>query len=302
VGEVAALLLAIMLVRLITYIRNRNLPHVGGEVGPRQTVSQPPPIPDGFVFAETRAMTLFTASGTATKFRTLEQFRRKGTRRETILMHVYRVFCCPTDIEIPVDAADYERIDATEALALLSELPDPRLVRRLQLSDRPCFLDPWQRKFNGPGAFLVGTANQNGVIVLYRPSRRMSQVDRPGLTLLHEWLHLLAFRSAPALRQFARTNRLEPLPPLTKFVDHGLRNAAIHEAWADLGERLFGYDDRIAREAALAFPAHSLILWRSVENALRSTPEGLRSTRFAALENRGQFFSGAAAEKAKGRN
>ncbi len=126
-------------------------------------------------------------------------------------MRVYRVAGCATEIEVPLAPADYKRIDAAEALALLRELPDPRLVRRLHLSDEPCFLDPWVRQVTRQDFFLLGNATSSGLIVLYRPDRY--RPHSTGLTLLHEWLHLLAFKSRSAVRRFQRANEVEPLAP-----------------------------------------------------------------------------------------
>lgn len=286
-------ILLLLIFALVSKLLNRNLPRIGGKIGRQQTSHPPPPVPDGFLSVQTRMMTLFTAREADTQFRTLKQFLRKGTRRNTILMHIYRVADCATDIEIPVGEPGYQRLDATQALSLLRELPDPRLIRRLQLSDQPCFLDPWMRKVHGPRAFILGQTNRTGVVVLYRPAHWMMQGHQVGLTLLHEWLHLLAFRSPPAFRQFTRANRVEPMPqPRMKFNGYGLRNGAVHEAWADLGEQLFGYDEDAAHQAALALPAHSLIVWECVESALQAAPERLRSTRLEVLKRRGEFFTG----------
>jgi hypothetical protein len=304
VGEVILLILALTFsFKLVNRILNRNVPRVGGEIGPRQTSRPLPPLPDGFLSVQTRAMTLFTACHADPPFPKLKQFLRKGAQRNTVLMHIYRVADCDTDIEIPIDDPGYYRIKATQALALLRELPDPRLVRRLQLSDQPCFLDPWMRKIHGAHSFILGQTNHTGVVVLYRPAHWMTRGHDIGLTLLHEWLHLLAFRSAPALRQFARANRVEPMPqPRLKFTGYGVRNGLVHEAWADLGERLFGDDDETARQVALAAPAHSLVIWRCVESVLRSAPERLRSGRIEVFERRGDFFAGEVAAKVANRD
>ena len=69
----------------------------------------------------------------------------------------------------------YQRIDVAEALALLRELPDRRLVDRLHLSDQPSFLDPWVRRVTGQDGFLLGNATNTGLIVLYLPDRRFGR-------------------------------------------------------------------------------------------------------------------------------
>jgi hypothetical protein len=82
-------------------------------------------------------------------------------------------------------------------------------------------------------------------------------------------------------------------------VDLGGRNTAIYEAWCDLGEKLLGYDEHTARQAALAAPVHAMILWRCVERMLRRTPLSLRSTRFDELMDRADFMRAEVEPKAR---
>jgi hypothetical protein len=109
---------------------HRNRPRVGGKLGPILTTKPPPVLPSGFSRIYTRAVTLFVAPD-ASRFPTLKAFLRDGTAQQPVVIRIYRVAGCKAEIEIPDQAADYERIDAAQALALLRELPDPRLVRRL---------------------------------------------------------------------------------------------------------------------------------------------------------------------------
>jgi hypothetical protein len=76
-------------------------------------------------------------------------------------------------------------------------------------------------------------------------------------------------------------------------------NAATHEAWCELGEKLLGYDEGTARQAALEAPVHATILWRCVERMLRRTPRRLRSTRFDELMDRAGFMRAEDAQKAR---
>ena len=208
---------------------------------------------------------------------------------------IHRVAGCRAEIEIPDSVANYDRIDAVEALAFLRELPDPRIVRRLQISDEPSFLDPWMRKANGERFFVLGHANKRGLIVLYRPDRGFSELAR--ITLLHEWLHLVAYASAPVIRRFKRANTIERLPPLAvKLLSP---NHLIYENWSCLGEELVGYDEGAARRIALASPVHAMILWRCVEHTLRITPRRLRSTRFDELMTRSDFMRAEVEPKAR---
>ncbi len=292
------IVLAFLIVLLARRFLGRNTPRVGGKVGGSRAIVPAIPVPDGFSRVEGRAATIFTAPFEAAKFRSLKSYLRHGTVRQPALMHVYRVAGCSTRIEIPAEAPNYERIDAAQALALLRELPDPRLVRRLHLSDEPCFLDPWMRRMTGREIYHLGNATNRGLVVLYRPDRH--QGAELGITLLHEWLHLVGFKRPRLLRRFKRANAVEPMAPMSNEpVSFGDPKTPVYEAWSDLGERLFGYDDAAARQAALAAPVHSMILWRQVETILRAAPPHLRSTRFAEFEARGAFIRNDVAPKAR---
>jgi hypothetical protein len=283
-----------LLVRGFLY---RNMPRAGGKLGPIRTTDPPPASPSGFSQVYTRVGTVFVASD-ASRFPTLKAFLRHGTAQQPIVMRIYRVAGCKAEIEIPDRIADYERIDAAQALALLRELPDPRRLRRLHLSDEGSFLDPWVRKVRGDEFYHLGHATNFSLIVLYRPDRRLGQLL--GITLLHEWLHLVAFDSTLQLWRFKRANAIEPLPPLElEPLNLGDRNTGIYEAWCDLGEKLFGYNESVARQTALISPVHAMIVWRCVERMLRKTPPGLRSTRFDELMKRADFMRAEVEPKAR---
>ncbi len=287
VGQIAIILLLGSL--LVRFVLRRGLPQVGGKLGTIRPLEATATIAGGFSHVYARAMTIFAARTDTPSFSTLKAFLRHGTVGQPALMRIYRVAGCKTEIEIPVEGPDYERIDAAEALALLRELPDPRMIRRLQLSDEPCFLDPWVRKIRGRTIYLLGNATTSRLVVLYRPDRRQREIF--GLTLLHEWLHIVGFGSPRDLRRFRRANTVEPLPAaVIEPINLGVRKTPLHEAWCELGERLFSYDDAVARQAALASPVHAMIVWRRVERYLRRAPARFRSTRFAELEARAGFM------------
>jgi hypothetical protein len=292
-----AIIIIAFLALLALGFLNRNMPRVGGKLGPIRTVDPPAAPPSGFSRIYTRAVTLFVASD-ASRFPTLKAFLRDGTARLPVVMRIYCVAGCKAEIEIPEEVADYERIDAVQALALLRELPDPRRVHRLHLRDERSFLDPWVRKVRGEEFFYLGHATNFSLIVLYRPDRRLGECL--GTTLLHEWLHLVAFASTIQLWRFRRANAIEPLPPLApEPVSWRGRNTGIYEVWCDLGEKLLGYDESTARQAALEAPVHAMILWRCVERMLRRTPRRFRSTRFDELMNRADFMRAQVEPKAR---
>jgi hypothetical protein len=289
IPPMAEIFLVIFIIFLARVFFQHNLPRPGGKLGRLRAIDPPAPVPAGFSLVYARAMTIFAASSETRPFQSLRAFLRHGTVQYPVLMRVYRVAGCMTEIEIPAETPDYDRVDAAEALALLRELPDLRFIRRLQLSDEPCYLDPWLRAIHGPQFLLLGNATKTGVVVLYRPDRNGR--NSAGLTLLHEWLHVIAFNSPGDVRRFKRASNVEPLTPLSMpTVSVGVRKTAIHEAWADLGERLFGYDDTVARDAAGASPAHAMVLWQRVERALHQAPPDFRSTRFDDLKARGSLI------------
>jgi hypothetical protein len=291
------IIIVLFLALLVPGFLRRNMPKIGGKLGPIRKLDPQPAPPGGFSRIYTRAVTLFVASD-ASRFPTLKAFLRDGTALRPVVMRVYCVAGCKAEIEIPDRVADYERIDATEALALLRELPDPRRVRRLHLSDEPSFLDPWVSKERGGGFFNLGHATNFSLIVLYKPDRRLGQLL--GTTLLHEWLHLVAFAATIQLWRFKRADAIEPLEPLAlEPVNYGDRKTEVYEAWCELGEKLVGYDEDAARQSALQSPVHAMILWRCVERILRKTPVRLRSTRFDELTKRGDFMRAEVEPKAR---
>lgn len=134
--------------------------------------------------------------------------------------------------------------------------------------------------------------------MLYLPDRRLGR--ELGTILMHEWAHLLAFKAQRAVRRFKRANRIEQLPPLPiapMAYDHP--KMLVHETWADLGEKLLGYDDTLAREAALASPVHAMILWRCVEKIMRKVPRRFASTRLDEFRARAAFMRTEVAPKAR---
>ena len=296
VAQVTIIVLFALL--LIRAFLQRGLPQVGGKLGPLRTVESAAPIPDGFSGVYARVMTVFAATADATSFSSLKAFLRQGTVGQPTLMRIYRVAGCKAEIEIPAAAPDYERIDAAGALMLLRELPDLRVIRRLHLSDERSFLDPWARKVRGQTILHLGHATNFRLVVLYRPNRRLGHLV--GLTLLHEWLHIVAFASWWHVWRFNRANAVEPLEPVAiEPVDFGLWKTPGHESWCDLGEKLFGYDDTVARQAALASPLHAMIVWRRVEKIMCKAPARFRSTRFAAFEARAVFMHTEVGPKAR---
>jgi hypothetical protein len=292
------LLLIIVVALAANFILNRGMPRIGGKIGRRSAGAPAPPVPDGFSRVDCRDITNFVAAADAEPYASLKDFAREAVAHRPGLVHVYHVAGCRTRIEIPADTPNYQRIDAAETLALLRELPDPRLIRRLHLSDELAVLDPWMRKLTGRDFYSLGHATFADLVVLYRPDRQLGR--ELGLTLLHEWLHLVAFNSAKLVRRFKRANKIETRPPLVHIqVPLGNPLTPIYEAWCELGERVLGYDETLARQAALASPVHTMILWRWIEKIMLKVPERLRSTRLDEFRARAAFMRLEVAPKAR---
>jgi hypothetical protein len=285
VGSVLTLCLIVILVRKFI---DRHTPQIGGKLGRRRTAPRDMAVPHGFSDVVLREIRLFGARTNDARYASLKTFLRHGTFERTELMRIYRVAACNTRIEIPAVQPDYERIDVTEALALLRELPDPRMIRRLHLCDEPSFLDPWLRHVSGREIQHLGNATTTGIVVLYRPDRRHSEL---AVTLLHEWLHLVAFKSRGAIRRFKRAHTVEPLAHLPYLpLSAGNQWALDNEIWSELGERVVGADHAVACQAALAAPLHSMVIWEQIETIIRNTPSHFASTRLFELEARGAFM------------
>lgn len=237
---------------------NRNMARIGGKIGRRSPCLPADPVPPGFSRVDCRKITNFGAPADASGYPNLKAYIRDAVRQPG-LVHIYHVAGCKTRIEIPAGPPRYERIEPSEALALLRELPDLRLVERLHLSDEPSFLDPWWRHASGRSdIFHQGNANNLGLVVLYLPDRALGR--ELGTILMHEWVHLLAFKSAWAVRRFRRANANEALPALPIAPMSPRRDMLTYEDWANLGEKLLGYDETLARQTALAAPVHAMIL------------------------------------------
>ena len=282
---VALLFFTIVAALAANAIANRGMPRVGGKIGRRTAHVPAPPLPEGFSRVDCREITNFVAADDAEPYDSLKGFALGAVDHRPGLVHVYHVAGCRTRIEIPAQAPSYQRIDAAETLALLRELPDPRLVRRLHLSDEAAVLDPWVRKLTGHDFYSLGHATLTDLVVLYRPDRQLGR--ELGITLLHEWLHLVMFNSAGLVRRFKRADKIETLPPLA-YIQVPLGNplTPIYEAWCELGEKILGYDETLFRQAALASPVHTLILWRQIEKIMRIVPAQFTSTRFDEFKAR----------------
>jgi hypothetical protein len=278
---------------------NRNAPRIGGKIGRRSRDAPAIAVPAGFSRAQVRALTTFAPPNDAAGYKNLKAYLRHAPIRQSGLVYIYRVPRSYTRVEIPSDLPEDARPDPAGALALLRELPDSRLVYRLHFSAAPSFIEPWARRDRGLDKMVIlGNATQNGLIVLYHFDRA-SCAHLPG-TLIHEWLHILAYKAWWTIWRFKRANKIEALPPLPIAPTYLTNSKSpTYEDWATLGEMLLGYDEEAFRQTALAFPVHATILWRRVEKVMRKAPKRFASTRLAEFEARGAFMRTEVTPRAK---
>ncbi len=97
-----------------------------------------------------------------------------------------------------------------------------------------------------------------------------------------------------------RADKIETLPPLA-YVQLPLGNplTPTYEAWCELGEKILGYDETVARQAALASPVHTMIMWRCIEKILRKVPKRFASTRLDEFRARAAFIRAEVLPKAR---
>src|SRR5581483_11982473 len=104
-------LLVFLCVQLVRWLRSRNLPRIGGKLGPH--VPAPDlPAGDGFARVDCREITIFTGPPDGTRYPDLKTYLRDGVVPRLRLMRVFQVARCRTRIEIPVEVPDYPRLDA----------------------------------------------------------------------------------------------------------------------------------------------------------------------------------------------
>ena len=95
----AIIIIAVVALLVLGFLR-RNMPRVGGKLGPIRTVDPPRELPGGFSRTYTRAVSLFVAS-VASRFATLKAFLRDGTARLPVVMRIYCVAGCKARSRFP---------------------------------------------------------------------------------------------------------------------------------------------------------------------------------------------------------
>lgn len=151
----------------------------------------------GYSSCQTETVTIVEGDHGAASFRDHADFQRRGWHVAHRRMLVCAVAASPgTEVAVPLDAPDYARIGPAEALALLRELPDMALIRRLTVCDGAQADEPWLRQVTGRPLTMLAEALPDGEVRLYRPVAGEGLVT----TALHEWSHLLRFRAGEGMR------------------------------------------------------------------------------------------------------
>lgn len=161
------------------------------------------------------------------------------------------------------------RLSPLEALDVVRELPDTRLLKRLYV------LEDWMRpsRYYGHTRLVtMGMANPDeGSIRLFRPPSGRLTRD----TVFHEWAHLLKVARPIESRLFDMVGTLEPIQTCSRSDAH--QNS--DETWAVLvGEGLVSNNFHRAIATAFNNPIRSTIAALALKDVLSSVPPAQRST------------------------
>ena len=216
-----------------------------------------------------RAMTIFTAPADAPSFHDLKAFLRHGTVGQPALMRIYRVAGCKTEIEIPVGRPDYERIDAAEALALLRELPDPRLIRRLHLSDEPLFPRSLGAENPRPRLFpVLATRRTSRLVVSTSPIIGSAEICRPHSPSRMAASRCLRIAKGPSTLQ-KRECRRAASAAVVEPINFGVReNTSSMKLGASSAKGFSVTTMPLPARRLWPSPVHAMIVWRRVERYL----------------------------------
>jgi poly(A) polymerase len=169
------------------------------------------------------------------------------------------------------------RMTPREALAIVRELPDARLLKRLLVVDKAHWEEPWRRQKGEENLKILAEASKDGDVKLYRPPT--GEVSRD--TIFHEWAHLLKFARPGESALFDMVGELEPIrsdSPADPTIDRD-------ETWAVLvGEGLLNKNFLRAVNAAHCNPIRLTIGAEAVRGVLESVPAEQRSIRHQQYE------------------
>lgn len=238
---------------------------------------------------ENRNLTMVTADSSAAPFSNYHDYKTRAWRFPSQETNVYEL-SGGTRLLYPGRAADYPRISIADSRKLLSEMPDPRLVKELRVIDHAHPDQAWHRYTSGnPNLTIAAESFPNGRIDLFRP------VKGPELrnTGIHEWSHLHKMHDARASQLFDDALSFESLrsSSLSKITGH-------NEVWPVLSESLLSKDPIVASVTASANPVKSMIWARSLEQRLMQLKPFERSIHHADYLNRLDLIKAVSAEPA----
>jgi hypothetical protein len=161
----------------------------------------------------------------------------------------------------------------SELRTQLRDLPDPRVIRRLFISNIPHADQKWVRISSGdPKAEIGAEAFPNGDVVLFDHS-----IPDMASRLRHEFAHLIKLDSPNASRLFDDLGIIQP----TKLHGRTYEASAVNEeAWAILlGEGLMHDRPWIRQATASMNPMRSVVAADALKQRMATVPSTLQSTR-----------------------
>jgi poly(A) polymerase len=166
------------------------------------------------------------------------------------------------------------RLSPQEALQIVRELPDARMIKRLIVLDKTYWDQPWRRQNGEPNVVVVGEATPEGDVRLFRPPAGAVARD----TIFHEWAHLLKFARPVESRLFDSVGKLEKIRSMSP-ADATINNA---ETWAVIiGEGLLNRSFAVSVSTAHANPIRASL----GASALKAVLDGLPADQRGVLHD-----------------
>lgn len=161
------------------------------------------------------------------------------------------------------------RLSPKQALEILRELPDPRLIKDITILNQRFWEEPWIRQNGGDNTRIMAEVSPDRSVKLFSPSN--DETSRS--TLFHEWSHILK-------QIYPKEGRLvDSVGALERFSTNSCSDTSRspEELWAVLvGEELLNRSFFSAVTAAHENPIRSTIAATALAKVLKSVPSSLR--------------------------
>jgi hypothetical protein len=156
-----------------------------------------------------------------------------------------------------------------DLVAHLDELPDSSFIAEIVLLDWDNAFDPWLQQIRDNNNVTLAAAIPGGIIELYRAEMN----GFIGITLNHEWCHLLQSKFTALIAEFRNMVNGE----WWEWSADPSAKQSMGEQFAYTGQQLMHRDASIFISTALAAPLRSFAIFKSIELCLSAVPAERRS-------------------------